>query len=50
MEEKNNMLNNAYGECYITNGEAYPVCKGSGEEKCHDCCLFENYEEYHSPY
>lgn len=35
---------------YVSNQEAYPLCKGIGEEKCHNCCLYENYEEYHSPY
>lgn len=39
-------------ECidYISNEEAYSLCKGIGEEKCCNCCLYENYEEHHSPY
>lgn len=37
-------------ECFISNEEPYPLCKGNGKEKCHDCCYYENYEEYHSPY
>lgn len=37
-------------DCFISNEEPYPLCKGNGTEKCHDCCLYEDYEQYHSPY
>lgn len=32
------------------NKEPYQLCKGNGTEKRHDCCLYEDYEQYHSPY
>lgn len=38
-----------FQKCFISNGDLYPLCKGK-EEKCHDCCLYEDFEEYHSPY
>ena len=38
-----------FQKCFISNGELYPLCTGK-EEKCHDCCLYEDFEEYHSPY
>lgn len=41
------MSNEATEKCFISNGEPYPLCKGNGEN-CHDCCLYENYEEHHS--
>lgn len=37
-------------DCFVSNGELYPLCKGNGDEKCHDCCQYEDYEQYHSPY
>lgn len=37
-------------DCYISNNEPYPLCKGKGEIKCRDCCLFEDYTEYNSPH
>lgn len=40
----------AYPDCFIQNKEAYPLCKGNNCKKCHDCCLYEDYEKYHSPY
>ena len=36
--------------CYVSNEEVYPQCKGNGEKRCHDCCLFEDYDVYHSPF
>lgn len=36
--------------CFLPNDKAYPLCKGNGKSKCQDCNLYENYEEYHSPY
>lgn len=36
--------------CFVSNGESYPLCKGNGKNKCHDCCLYEDYEMYHTPY
>lgn len=36
--------------CFISNGEAYPLCKGTKAKKCHDCCLYEDYESYHAPF
>lgn len=47
--EEHDMSNRADEECFISNGETYPLCKGKGEQ-CHECCLYENYEEYNSPY
>lgn len=35
---------------YISNNEPYPLCKGNGEIKCRDCCLFEDYTDYNSPH
>ena len=35
-------------ECFNPNNDPYPLCKG-GREKCEDCCIYENYEEYHNP-
>ena len=46
---EHDMSNRADKECFISNGEPYPLCKGKGEQ-CHECCLYENYEEYNSPY
>ena len=46
---EHDMSNRADKECFISNGETYPLCKGKGEQ-CHECCLYENYEEYNSPY
>lgn len=37
-------------ECFNPNNDPYPLCKGNGKERCHDCCLYEDYERYHSPY
>lgn len=37
-------------DCFVSNGEPYPLCKGNGNEKCQDCCQYEDYELYHSPY
>ena len=37
-------------KCYKSNNEPYPLCVGNGSEKCHDCCIYENYEDYHPPY
>ena len=37
-------------DCYISNEEPYPLCKGNGEIKCRDCCLFEDYTDYNSPH
>lgn len=37
-------------DCFISNENPYPLCKGRGEDKCHNCCIYEDYEEYHSPY
>jgi len=37
-------------DCFISNEEPYPLCKGRGEKKCHNCCIYEDYEKYHSPY
>lgn len=37
-------------ENYESNNEPYPLCIGNNCDKCHDCCLYEYYEEYHSPY
>ena len=37
-------------ECYNSNEEPYPLCKGNGSDRCKDCCIYENYEVYHSPY
>ncbi len=37
-------------DCYISNNEPYPLCKGNGEIKCQDCCLFEDYTDYNSPH
>lgn len=45
-----NNKNTGYAECFISNGEVYPLCKGKGEEKCHDCCQYEDYELYHNPH
>lgn len=39
----------AYPRCFISNGEVYPLCKGK-DNKCHNCCLYENYEDFHDPY
>ena len=33
-----------------TQEEVYPLCKGNGEKECHDCCLFEDYDVYNSPF
>lgn len=49
-EEVNKTKNRANEKCFVSNGEPYSLCKGNGEDKCHDCCVYENYEEYHSPY
>lgn len=37
-------------DCYISNNDPYPLCKGDGEIKCRNCCWFEDYTEYHSPH
>lgn len=37
-------------DCYISNNEPYPLCKGNGEIKCRDCCWFEDYTDYNSPH
>lgn len=37
-------------ECFVSNGAPYPLCKGGKGDKCHECCLYENYEEYNSPF
>ena len=37
-------------ECYISNNEPYPLCKGNGEIKCRECCWFEDYTDYNSPH
>lgn len=37
-------------ECYISNNEPYPLCKGNKENKCHHCCLFEDYTDYNQPH
>ena len=50
IETKRTTLTNTNEECFISNEDPYPLCKGNGEEKCHDCCLYEDYEKYHSPY
>lgn len=39
-----------YADCFVSNEEPYPLCKGIGKEKCHNCCIYEDYEKYHSPY
>lgn len=41
---------NTEEDCFISNEDPYPLCSGCGQEKCHDCCLYEDYEEYNSPY
>lgn len=46
---EHDMSNRADKECFISNGETHPLCKGKGEQ-CHECCLYENYDEYNSPY
>lgn len=46
----NYIPNDTNEKCFVSNGEPYPLCKGNGENKCHDCCVYENYEEYHFPY
>lgn len=46
----NYIPNDTNEKCFVSNGEPYQLCKGNGENKCHDCCVYENYEEYHSPY
>lgn len=42
--------NDTNEKCFVSNEEAYPLCKGNGENKCHNCCIYEDYEAYHSPY
>lgn len=39
----------AYPRCFIPNGEVYPLCKGK-DNKCHNCGLYENYEDFNDPY
>lgn len=36
--------------CYTPNEEPYPLCRGNGESKCKNCCWYEDYIEYNSPY
>lgn len=36
--------------CYISNEEPYPLCKGNRENKCRDCCVFEDYTDYNQPH
>lgn len=44
-------LNNTTRDCFTPNDYAYPLCKGNkNDEKCHDCCLYEDYEDFHPPY
>lgn len=49
-DRTNYIPNGANEKCFVSNGEPYPLCKGNGEDKCHDCCVYEDYEDYHSPY
>lgn len=37
-------------DCFVSNNDPYPLCKGCGEEKCKNCCIYEDYENYNSPY
>lgn len=37
-------------DCYKPNNDTYHLCVGNGSEECHDCCLYEDYEVYHSPF
>ena len=34
---------NEHPKCYEPNGEVYPLCKGNKGDKCHDCCINEDY-------
>lgn len=44
------MEENKQPECFILNEDPYPLCKGGKDENCNNCCLYEDYEEHHSPY
>ena len=39
-------------ECYSSNNDPYPLCKGANtpqglvENNCFNCCLYEDYEKY----
>lgn len=54
IETINNIHNddedNKEPDCYISNEKPYPLCKGSGENKCHYCCFFEDYTDYNQPH
>lgn len=42
--KENTMSNvNEHPKCYEPNGEVYPLCKGNKGDKCHDCCINEDY-------
>lgn len=43
-------IRNRKSICYTPNEDPYTLCRGKGESKCRDCCLYEDYEEYNSPY
>lgn len=43
-------LNHNNPECYVPNDDPYPLCVGNGSEKCHECCIYEDYEKYNDPY
>lgn len=36
--------------CFAPNNDAYPLCRGNGQEKCRNCSIYEDYEDYNSPY
>ena len=49
-DEKGSASMGIHPPCYVSNEEVYPLCKGNGEKRCHDCCLFEDYDVYNSPF
>lgn len=50
IETKKEPLEKSTDECFSSNGDVYPLCVGNGSKECSDCCVYEDYELYHSPY
>ena len=40
--EIDELCRTSHPECYNPNNDTHPLCKGTGEDVCNYCCLYEN--------